>query len=38
MLISEKFILQFGYITIPMMAFSAFVLISLLMISKIRSI
>lgn len=35
---SEKFVLQFGYITIPMMAFSAFALIALLMISKIRSI
>ncbi|MEK7114916.1 MAG: disulfide oxidoreductase [Patescibacteria group bacterium] len=27
---SQKFVMQFGYITIPMMAFSAFVLIALL--------
>jgi len=33
---SDNFIMQFGYITIPMMALSAFILISLLMIVSLK--
>lgn len=33
---SQKFVLQYGYITIPMMAFSAFLLIFLLMLTLKR--
>ena len=35
---SQRFVMQFGYITIPMMAFSAFVLIALLMALKIKRV
>lgn len=34
---AERFVLQFGYITLPLMAFSAFVLIALLMVAVWRS-
>jgi hypothetical protein len=33
---SQRFVMQFGYITIPMMAFTAFSLIIIFMFSRLR--